>query len=67
MRWDGWMEWRRSEVRRKGRVFGWGGGVWEGRLEEPQKKRKTGGGEREGDRRVSHDVHERRTPTEMVA
>lgn len=64
---DGWIEWRRSEVRRIGRSVWREVGEWRGEVEEPQRKRKTGGEEREGDRRVSHDVHERHTPTEMVA
>lgn len=47
--------------------------VWMGegevRVGVSQTKRKTGREEREreGDRRVSHDVRERRTPIEMVA
>lgn len=65
---DGWMD-GMEEIRgeEEGRSVWVGVGALGGKVEEPQRKRKTGGEEREGDRRVSHDVHERRTPREMAA
>lgn len=45
-------------------MFRWWGWGWEFHR---QRERQVEEREREGDRRVSHDVRERRTPIEVVA